>query len=279
MVRQKGWFRLVKSLRFGVLNYLNCLPATLGLELGEVGGEDWTLSKGNPAKLNRAMRSGDLDVSLVSAAEYLEAQDRYRRLSGISLWCKGEVQSVTVFSPHGKAELSRMERPLLAVTPESATSVALARLLLPNAHTEPFGQVEDYREAFDRDRCQGVLLIGDRALQPPVWLSGVNAHDLSQWWLEVTQLPMTFAVWVARRELPEAALGEAEAILQRSLRWGRDNWERVLEVGCARSALSAERLNRYWQGIRFPTTEESERGFQEFRSRLCPDGRKAPLTI
>ncbi len=91
---EKGRLSLVNGLRFGVLNYLNCLPATLGLELGEVGGEEWTISKGNPAELNRAMRSGDLDVSLVSAAEYLEAQDRYRRLSGISHMSKEELPRV-----------------------------------------------------------------------------------------------------------------------------------------------------------------------------------------
>lgn len=276
---EKGRLSLVNGLRFGVLNYLNCLPATLGLELGEVGGEEWTISKGNPAELNRAMRSGDLDVSLVSAAEYLEAQDRYRRLSGISLWCKGEVRSVTIFSPLDKDELSGRERPLIAVTPESATSVALARLLVPKACTEPFQQVEDYREAFEEGSCQGVLLIGDKALQPPAWLNGSQAHDLSLWWLEMTGLPMTFAVWVARRELPETALLEAEAILRRSLQWGQDNWERVLEVGCARSTLSAERLNAYWQGIRFPVTEQSELGFQEFRSRLCPHKGKSPATL
>lgn len=259
----------MSGLRFGVLNYLNCLPATLGLELGEVGGESWTLSKGNPAELNKAMRMGALDVSLVSAAEYLEAQDQYKRLSGISLWCHGEVQSVTIFSPHSKESLAEMGSPLLAVTPESATSVALARLLLPNARTQAFITVDDYREELERDTCQGVLLIGDKALQPPSWLEGLQAHDLSQWWLETTGFPMTFAVWVARRELSESSLKEAEAILERSLAWGSANWERVLETGGRRSSLTAERLNSYWAGIRFGVTEESERGFQEFRSRLC----------
>lgn len=255
-------------MRFGVLNYLNCLPATLGLELGQAGGEHWTLTKGNPAELNRAMRSGDLDVSLVSAAEFLEAEEQYTRVPGISLWCKGEVQSVTIFSNYGKRELSQMSRPVIAATPESATSVALARLLLPNAVTEPFADLESCRLSLEAGRFDGVLLIGDKALQPPDWLACLQAHDLSSWWLETTRLPMTFAVWVARRELQSTELAEAERILKRSLAWGQEHWNQVLEVGCGRSSLSAERMSRYLRGIRFPTTDESELGFQEFRARL-----------
>ena len=60
----------MNGLRFGVLSYLNCLPATLGLERRQVEADDWRLTLGHPAGLNQAMRQGRLDVSLVSAAEF-----------------------------------------------------------------------------------------------------------------------------------------------------------------------------------------------------------------
>ena len=258
----------MSELRFGVLNYLNCLPATLGLELGETGGESWSLHRGNPAELNALMRAGELDVSLVSTAEYLEQEQLYRRLSGISLWCKGPVESVAVFSPHSREELLSQDAPLIAVTPESATSVALTQLLVPGCRTAPFANLEECRGPLAEGTYQGILLIGDRALAPPVWMNRLMAHDLCQWWTDNTGHPMTFAVWVARADLPDQHLKEAEELLHSSLTWGRGNWERVLETGCRRSGLDRARLDRYLKGIQFSTTPDSEKGFQEYRTCL-----------
>ena len=52
-------------LRFGVLTYVNCLPATLAIEQELVGREELSLQFGTPSELNALMRKGDLDVSLV----------------------------------------------------------------------------------------------------------------------------------------------------------------------------------------------------------------------
>ena len=70
-------------LRFGVLSYVNCLPATLALELGEVAAKQLSLRRGTPAQLNEAVRTGELDVSVVSAAEYLQNPELYHRLEDI----------------------------------------------------------------------------------------------------------------------------------------------------------------------------------------------------
>jgi chorismate dehydratase len=256
------------QLRFGVLAYLNCLPATLGLEKGAVGGHDWTLRRGTPAELNRAMRDGELDVSLVSTAEFLDNEDRYTRLEEFSLWCDGPVESVCLFSNHTPGELGALTDGLIAVTPESASSVALTEILLPGCRTEPFASLEDARAGLKSGRYEALLLIGDRALEPPVWTRELKVHDLSQWWAEASGHPMTFAVWVARQGLDPGRLNDARSLLNRSVEWGEAHFETVLSEACHRSELSSDRLSRYLEGIHFRTTPASQAGFLEYRSRL-----------
>lgn len=258
----------MRPLRFGVLTYLNCLPATLGLEQGKVGSEKWCLSRGNPADLNRMMRQGELDVSLVSAAEYLANETVYERLQEFSLWCEGPVQSVCLFSGHSAEELESMKAPTIAVTPESASSVALTELLLTRCQTEPFETEEGAEVGLRTGRYQAVLLIGDRALQPPTWAKKLEVHDLCQWWSVERGLPMTFAVWVARADIDRGRLQVAREVLNRSLEWGREHKATVLSEACHRSGLSESRLENYYQPLNYRATERSEAGFREYRSLL-----------
>lgn len=258
----------MSDLKFGVLNYVNCLPATLGLEQGRVAAERWSILKGTPAELNQMMRDAALDVSLVSAAEYLENEEKYQLLDEFSLWCRGPVESVCLFSPFSREELAARPRCLVGVTPESATSVALTRLLLPSCRTEPFTTLESANIGLTSKRFDAVLLIGDKALQPPNWTRELKVHDLGAWWEETTELPMTFAVWVARKDLGPELLAEARGLLRSSLAWGETNRDQVLAEGCERSGLSMARVESYLDSINFKTTDASHQGLQEYRKRL-----------
>lgn len=256
-----------EQLRFGILSYVNCLPATFALEQGYVGGGKLALTKGSPAELNRLMASGELDVSLVSTAEFLNRRERYRRLVGFSLWCDGWVESVTLYSPYSKQQLFE-SKPTIAVTPESATSVALTQILLPTCYTTPFADLEEARVGLLNGEYQAVLLIGDQALQPPEWCEEYHAHDLGAWWKEKAYLPMTYAVWVARAELDEERLELARELLRESLSWGQSHSAEITEQGQRRCPIEATRLQAYLQRIQYETTQKSAEGLLEFGGRL-----------
>ena len=66
----------------------------------------------------------------------------------------------------------------MAVTPESATSAVLVRVLLPDAEQVALGEPAD-----------ATLLIGDAALQS-MFEDPTPHHDLGRLWLERTGLPM-----------------------------------------------------------------------------------------
>lgn len=254
-------------LRFGVLSYVNCLPATLALELGEVAADQLSLRRGTPAQLNEAVRTGELDVSVVSAAEYLQNPELYHRLEDIALWCDGPVRSVCLYSKFDRDRLSASPVHLL-VTPESATSVALARMLTCQATTAPFSTLEQAESAVREGRTDAVLLIGDTALAPPGWTDKLQTHDLGAWWKDMTGHPMTYAVWVARRDLPEDKLEQARDILAESCSWGERELKRVVEEAHRRSGLPTQELERYFKGIQFRVTAESKAGYQEFREKF-----------
>lgn len=259
----------MSALKFGILSYINCLPATLALELGEVGG-DLSLVRGTPAELNQAIRGRELDVSVVSAAEYLENPELYHRLEEFSLWCDGAVQSVLLFSALSKSEL--LAQPVrIAVTPESATSVALVRLLIPNAETTPFQCLEHAERLLSEEAARGTLLIGDTALAPPRWVNGLHCYDLGQWWKDQTGLPMSYAVWVARRDLEPEKLAQAKETLQQSCSWGEENSTRVVEQACRRSGLPKARLEDYYRRLNFRVTPESAQGYQMFKDQVLID--------
>lgn len=275
MVRsKKGAFVMVHNgsgepLRLGVLSYINCLPLTLGLESRLFGPQELSLTSGHPAQLNRAMAGGQLDVSVVSSAEYLAHREQYQRLVRFSLWCDGAVQSVLLFSPLSREELQSTPCKL-AVTPESATSVALLKLLLPNCSLEPYRHLESLGSQLGpKGRYAGALLIGDTALRPPAELAGLRAHDLGGWWKERTGLPMTYAVWVARRDLPAGRLRYAVERLEESLAYGETHPQEVLQTAFERSGLGRERLLSYYRGLRFRTEPSSAEGFVEFGGRLA----------
>src|SRR5205823_2532988 len=109
----------------------------------------------------------------------------------------------------------------VAVTPESATSVVLTRVLFPDAEHVPLGE-----------EAEAKLLIGDAALKS-AFEDPTPHHDLGRLWLERTGLPMVFAVW-AFPEPPPAGLAELQDALVASVRLARAQPEQLAHEASAR---------------------------------------------
>jgi chorismate dehydratase len=126
----------------------------------------------------------------------------------------------------------------VAVTPESATSVVLTKVLLPEAEHVPLGEEAD-----------ATLLIGDAALKS-AFEDPTPHHDLGRLWLERTGLPMVFAVW-ACAEPVYAGLGELEQALVESIRTARAEPERLAYEASDRYGYPAGFLARYFEKLRY----------------------------
>src|SRR5207244_3472639 len=126
----------------------------------------------------------------------------------------------------------------IAVTPESATSVVLTKVLLPEADQVPLGEEADAK-----------LLIGDAALQS-AFNDPTPHYDLGRLWLERTGLPMVFAVWACPEPAPEG-LSALEGALVASVRLARAEPERLAYEASERYGYPAGFLARYFEKLRY----------------------------
>src|SRR5262249_16473759 len=146
--------------------------------------------QGVPTELNRMLVAGELDTAPISSIEYARHADSLRLLPRLCVSSEGAVDSIQLVS---RLPLEAIRT--VAVTPESATSVVLTKVLLPDADHVPLGEPAEAK-----------LLIGDAALKS-AFEDPTPHYDLGRLWLERTGLPMVFAVWAAPEpvnpELPE----------------------------------------------------------------------------
>ena len=137
------------------------------------------------------------------------------------------------------------------MTPESATSVVLARVLLPDAEHVPFDAPAD-----------GRLLIGDAALRS-AFEDPTPHHDLGRLWLERTGLPMVFAVWAAPEPVVPG-LPELEHALVASVRLARAEPQVLAYEASARYGYPAGYLARYFEKLRYSFGPRERAGLLTF---------------
>jgi chorismate dehydratase len=164
--------------KLGRISYVNMAPVfyRVGMDVEEV--------QGVPTELNELLINGELDTAPISSIEYARNAGKLRLLPRLCVASEGAVDSIQLVS---RKPLEQVR--VVAVTPESATSVALTKVLLPEAEQVPLGEEADAK-----------LLIGDAALKS-AFEDPTPHYDLGRLWLERTGLPMVFAVWACPEQL------------------------------------------------------------------------------
>ena len=215
------------AIKLGRISYVNMAPVfyRLDADVEEVSGV--------PTDLNRRLIGGQIDVAPISSIEWARNADSLRLLPRLCVSSEGAVDSIQLVS---KLPLERVRS--VAVTPESATSVVLTKVLLPDATQVPLGEEADAK-----------LLIGDAALKS-AFEDPTPHHDLGRLWLERTGLPMVFAVWAAP-EPPVDGLTELEDALVASVRAARAEPELLAYESSERYGYPAGFLARYFEKLRY----------------------------
>jgi chorismate dehydratase len=213
--------------RLGRISYVNMAPVffRLDADVDEVGGV--------PTELNRALLAGEIDLAPISSIEYARNADRLRILPRLCVGSEGAVDSIQLVS---RKPLEQVRT--VAVTPESATSVVLTKVLLPEAAHVPLGEEADAK-----------LLIGDAALKS-AFEDPTPHYDLGRLWLERTGLPMVFAVWAAPEPVADGLVELEEALVQ-SVRLARAEPEQLAHEASERYGYPAGFLARYFEKLRY----------------------------
>jgi chorismate dehydratase len=233
--------------RLGRISYVNMAPVfyRLDAEVEEV--------QGVPTELNARLLAGELDVAPISSIEYARNAQRLRLMPRLCVSSEGAVDSIQLVS---RKPLEQVRT--VAVTPESATSVVLTKVLLPEAEHVPLGEDADAK-----------LLIGDAALKS-AFEDPTPHYDLGRLWLERTGLPMVFAVWACPEPVC-AGLSELEEALVASVRLARAEPEQLAHEASARYGYPAGFLARYFEKLRYRFGPRERAGLYTFLE-LARDG-------
>jgi chorismate dehydratase len=226
--------------KLGRISYVNMAPVfyRLEAEVEEVAGV--------PTELSRALLAGEVDVAPIPSIEWARNANTLRLLPRLCVSSEGAVDSIQLVSPLPLEQVRSV-----AVTPESATSAVLARVLLPEAEHVPLGEAADAK-----------LLIGDAALRS-AFEDPTPHHDLGRLWAERTGLPMVFAVW-ACSDPPPGELADLEDALVASIRLARAEPEQLARAASERYGYPAGFLARYFEKLRYRFGPRERAGLYTF---------------
>ena len=230
--------------KLGRISYVNMAPVfyRVDAEIEEV--------QGVPTELNRMLVAGELDTAPISSIAYARNADKLRLLPRLCVASEGAVDSIQLVT---RVPLEQVRT--VAVTPESATSVALTKILLPDAAQAPL-------EAYDSGESEAKLLIGDAALRS-AFEDPTPHYDLGKLWLERTGLPMVLDVRACAEPLAEG-LAELEDALVSSLRLARAEPEQLAHEASLRYGYPAGFLARYFEKLRYRFGPRERAGLYTF---------------
>lgn len=269
--------------RVGRVRYINCEPIYYAIERGVVQ-TNFQIVDGTPTRLNELLREGALDVSVISALEYVKHPELYLLLPELAIACDGAVESVLFLSRvppealHGRKAL---------LTRKSLTARSLIRLLFERLYrVRPLFVEEDLSDlsacdaqadglALPKDTF-GALLIGDEALRARAKRLLPHVLDLGSSWKELTGMPFVFAVWAVRRDFYLTHQEEAHALhraLLASKAWSQDHVEAIALEVHRRVGLDLEACSVYLRDrLSFDLTPRHLEGLSVFLKMLEEKG-------
>ena len=260
------------SLSVGHNAYANCIPCFHFLR---ESGFDGVIVNGVPSELNKMLASGVIDICPSSSIEYANNPSNYQLLPGHSISSIGSVKSVLLFS---SKPLSALNGVPIAITGESATSVALLQVLLKEfiRLDDVVCQVPEIPVEEVIAHGEPALLIGDRALK----MSGEtqpaeNIIDLGALWHHFTGLPFVFALWTVRKEVAQRKAQDVARFVEQ-LDASRARAFSELEDVVSRSEevawMGQDRLLNYLKNVSYDLDPQHIEGLQCFYALLEKHG-------
>ena len=218
------------------------------------------------------LATGAADIGIVPSFE-LTRQD-LEIIPGVGIACHGAVRTILLISKLPAAEIRT-----LAVDASSRTSVELARVILARRYgTEPVQTAQPPDVERMLASADAALIIGDPALRidpahPDPAGAAKFVYDLGEEWLELTGLPMVFAVWAGRKGVVTPEIGEA---FRASCRYGLEHMDEIVAAESAARGFSPEVVREYLtRSIVHELGPREYQGMEIFLEMARPEGMEA----
>jgi len=217
------------------VSYLNTVPLVWGMLHGAQKGL-FDLVFRVPAGCADMVVAGGAHIGIIPSYELIGRE--WGMVPGVGIACRGPVRSILLIS---KVPADKIRT--LAVDASSRTSVALTRIILARRYGVAPAVVKRPPCLPDMlSEADSALIIGDPALRLDPARLPFHVCDLGREWLELTGLPMVFAVWAGPRKWVTAGVVSA---FQESCAFGLENLERIVAEEALARGLAAELVRCY----------------------------------
>lgn len=243
-------------MRIGFTSYINSIPFHTGLK-------DYLpysqILRHVPSMLNNMVINKQLDISLVSSVHYLKYKNRLKLVDPFCISASKTVDSVFLFY---KDNLFKKSHPHIFLTSQSATSVALLKVLC-----EFYWNIKPTFTYEPKDKVDASLIIGDDALETAK--KDLDRIDLAHAWFEFTQLPIVFALCVAQSELPEELIFSFQTKQKQNLDNNIHSLSHCIDgVKDEYSITDISKTARYLQQLEYTLNEDHYQSLETFKNYL-----------
>lgn len=251
------------EIKIGCINYLNFSPFYNQLSKNLNDKLPFKFVSGDPVTLYDMFKKGLLDITPVSSV--CARDDSFTRtVPNIGLSSTGKVESVILLT---SKPLCKGIPQKIAVTKESKTSFALLKVLFKDHKEIVYFNDKDPFKKLGK-KADGALLIGDKALRVSIELKerlhNFEILDLGLLWYEMTYLPMVWACWIAKKDLPNDLSLLLEKMLNESaLSSHNDLLELAKDTG--ENSISKRHLLAYWKRFNYFLDPSSIKGLERFQ--------------
>ena len=243
----------VSKPRVCAVSYLNTVPLVWGALHGPQTGL-LDLSFAVPSICADRVIEGDADLGIIPVIE----MDKHGLdwVSGIGIACRGPVRTILLIArvPFGQIRT-------LAVDSGSRTSVQLARIILAKKYgalPSVISMAPDLARMLDA--ADAALIIGDAALALDPTEIEYPCLDLGEEWVNLTGLPMVFAVWSARKGRITPELAET---MRASCHYGLGQLDAIINEEAERRGFPEYLVHQYLtRHISFLLGHEEEAGIR-----------------
>jgi predicted solute-binding protein len=205
--------------RVCAVSYLNTVPLVWGIEHGVQSGI-FDMSYALPSECADRLASGDADIGIVPVIEMARQKLDYFRSTGIA--CRGAVRSILLVSKVPLREITTV-----ATDTGSRTSVMLSRIILAEKYGVQPKLISRRAELAPMlGEADAALVIGDPALHLDPATLPFETLDLGLEWIQMTGLPMVFAVWSGKKDV---MLPRYERAFLDSCRYGLAHMDAIVQ--------------------------------------------------
>lgn len=252
-------------IRVGVIDFTNSCPIFYALK-NQIVPHQAHITCGTPVEIDTKLRTGQVDVALVSSTEYSKNRSSYIILSDFGVGAREHVISVRLFF-QGQSPLLDMQT--VYVPSHSATSARLLKALC-----KYFWKVSPQFRIYSGDpkhlfeQSYPFLIIGDKCLQ---YMNSPthSSIDLGQAWHEATSKGFIYSLIATRKEAFErhfSPVASFHQALHDSYEWAAKNMDVIIDHAAEITHTDRSLIRTYYSTLEHRLKKYHFDGFEYFAS-------------